>query len=232
MLLDLIDDIVARFLNPSGMSAPSCETQPATQLWRFRSLDRIVSQHWVVTRMLIFASRLGLACVLALCLGGRTAHAQSAPTPYFMTSWPFGFGRDVGPGQSTNTYGRFDGNDPRGGDFSYMRYNFANGWFATAQSRSLGLSTSNTGQDGVFSNLPSLQSERAQFGYNFQSSTQLPVTVYAGFDTLKYNSGIGGPFDSTSNTTTAYGAHAGVEIQPAPNVSLSLGLGYTQQPGR
>jgi opacity protein-like surface antigen len=185
--------------------------------------------------MLIFASRLGLACVLALCLGGRTAHAQSAPTPYFMTSWPLGFGSNVGPGQSANTYGNFssfNSTDARGGDVSYMRYNFANGWFGTVQSRSFGLGTSNTGQDGAFSNLPSLQSEHAQFGYNFQSSTQLPVKVYAGFDTLKYNSGIGSPFDSTSNTTTAYGAHAGVEIQPVPNVSLSLGLGYTQQPGR
>ena len=35
-----------------------------------------------------------------------------------------------------------------------------------------------------------------------------------------------------SSTLTGYSAHAGVEIQPAPNVSLSLGFGYTQQPGR
>jgi opacity protein-like surface antigen len=191
----------------------------------------------MVTRMFVFASRLALACVLAVfCLGARTAHAQSAPVPYFMSSWPLGFGSNLGPGWSANTNGNFlsfYGTDARGGDSSYTRYNFGNGWFASAQSRSLGLSTSNTGQDGVFSNLPSLQSQHAQFGYNFQNSTQLPVTVYAGFDTLKYNPGIGSPFSSSdSNTTTAYGAHAGVEIQPVPNVSLSLGLGYTQQPAR
>jgi opacity protein-like surface antigen len=186
--------------------------------------------------MFVFASRLALACVLAaLCLGARSAHAQSPPMPYFMSSWPLSFGSNFGPGWSANAYGNslgVSGNDAHGGDVSYSHYNFGNGWFATAQSSSLGLSTSITGQDGVFSNLPSLQSQHAQFGYNFQGSTELPVTVYAGFDTLKYNPG--SPFsasDSTSNTVTAYGAHAGVAIQAAPNVSLSLGLGYTQQPG-
>jgi opacity protein-like surface antigen len=52
---------------------------------------------------------------------------------------------------------------------------------------------------------------------------------------LKYNAGIGGPFapfDTVSGTLPGYSAHAGVEFQPAPNVSLSLGFGYTQQSGR
>jgi opacity protein-like surface antigen len=35
-----------------------------------------------------------------------------------------------------------------------------------------------------------------------------------------------------SGTLPGYSAHAGVEFQPAPNVSLSLGFGYTQQSGR
>jgi opacity protein-like surface antigen len=63
----------------------------------------------------------------------------------------------------------------------------------------------------------------------------LPLTVYAGFDTLKYRSGFGGalaPFDSMSGTVPGYSAHAGVEFQPAPNLSLSFGVGYTQQSGR
>jgi opacity protein-like surface antigen len=29
--------------------------------------------------------------------------------------------------------------------------------------------------------------------------------------------------------TGGYSAHAGVEFRPAPNVSLSVGVGYTQQ---
>jgi opacity protein-like surface antigen len=35
-----------------------------------------------------------------------------------------------------------------------------------------------------------------------------------------------------SGTLPGYSAHAGVEFQPAPNLSLSLGFGYTQQSGR
>jgi opacity protein-like surface antigen len=35
-----------------------------------------------------------------------------------------------------------------------------------------------------------------------------------------------------SGTLPGYSAHAGVEFQPTPNVSLSLGFGYTQQSGR
>jgi opacity protein-like surface antigen len=59
----------------------------------------------------------------------------------------------------------------------------------------------------------------------------LPLAIYGGFDTLKYNSGLGGPlaFDSMSGTLPGYGAHVGVEYRPAPNVSLSLGFGYTEQ---
>ena len=74
-----------------------------------------------------------------------------------------------------------------------------------------------------------------QFGYNFKNAGGLPLTVYAGFDTLKYNSGIGNPFspfDTVSGTLPGYSAHAGVEFQPTPNVSLSLGFGYVQQSGR
>ena len=90
-------------------------------------------------------------------------------------------------------------------------------------------------QGGAFGNIGSLSYQGVQFGYNFNNAGGLPVTVYAGFDTLKYNPGIGsnpfGPFDTTSGTLPGYSAHAGVEFQPAPNVSLSLGFGYTQQPG-
>ena len=36
-------------------------------------------------------------------------------------------------------------------------------------------------------------------------------------------------FNSNSSTLPVYSAHGGVEFQPAPNVSLSLGFSYTQQ---
>jgi opacity protein-like surface antigen len=178
--------------------------------------------------MSMFAGRLGLALVLAaLCLGARTAYAQAAPVTYWIPSWPIGFGGNLTAGQSSNTYGNFpsfDGRDARGGGFSYTRYNFPIG--------GMGLSMNGINQDAAFGNIRSLYYEGVQFGYTFQNA---PLTVYAGFDTLKYNTGIGGPFapfDTTSGTLPGYSAHAGVEFQPAPNVSLSLGFGYTQQSGR
>ena len=74
---------------------------------------------------------------------------------------------------------------------------------------------SGIGQNAAFGNLHALSYEGVQFGYNFQATGNLPVTVYAGFNTLKYNPGIGDPFtsfDSSSSTQSGYTAHAGVEI--------------------
>jgi opacity protein-like surface antigen len=186
--------------------------------------------------MSIFASRLGLALALAaLCLGGRTAHAQAAPVTYWLPGWPIGFGGDPAVDPGSNTHGNFpsfDGSDARGGGFSYMR-NLPNGWFVGGEGGGMGLSMNGINQNGAFGR--SLYYQGVQFGYNFKNAGELPFTVYAGFDTLKYNSGIGGPFapfETTSGTLPGYRAHAGVEFQPAPNVSLSLGFGYTQQSGR
>ena len=184
--------------------------------------------------MSIFSSRLALAFVLAaLCPGGRTAHAQAAPVTYWIPGWPVGFGGNPTVGPSSNTYGNFpsfDGSDARGGGFSYMRYNFPNGWFVGSEGGGMGLSMNGINQNGAFGNI-SLYHQGVQFGYKFQNGG-LPLTVFAGFDTLKYNAGIGGPFapfDTVSGTLPGYSAHAGVEFQPTPNVSLSLGFGYTQQ---
>src|SRR5882757_2288661 len=178
--------------------------------------------------MSIFSSRLALAFVLAaLCPGERTAHAQAAPVTYWTASWPVGFGGNPAAGQNSNTYGNFpsfDGSDARGG-FSSMRYNFPNGWFVGSEGGSLGLSMNGINQIGAFGNIGSHDYQGVQFGYNFQAGG-LPVTVYAGFDTLNYNVGIGGPlapFDSMSGTLPGYGVHAGVEYRPTSNLSLSLG---------
>jgi opacity protein-like surface antigen len=178
--------------------------------------------------MSLFSARLALALVLAaLCLGGRTAHAQAAPVPYWTPGWPLGFGD---AGQSPNTYGNFpgfDGSNPRGA--SYARTNFSNGWFVGSQRSSIGLNGFR--QDAAVGNFGAFTTEGMQFGYNLKNA---PVTVYAGFDTLKYNSGIGNPFspfDSTSGTQQGYSANVGIEFQPTSNLSLSLGAGYSQQPG-
>jgi len=188
--------------------------------------------------MSIFSGKLGLAVALAaLCLGGRAAHAQAAPLTYWTPGWPLGFSGSLAVGESSSTYGNFpsfDGSEVRSG-FSYTRYNFPNGWFVGSERGGIGLSMSGISQDSAFGNFGSLYSEGMQFGYNFKNAGGLPVTVYAGFDTLKYNTGIGSPlapFDSQSGTLPGYSAHAGIEFQPASNVSLSLGVGYTQQSGR
>ena len=188
--------------------------------------------------MSIFSGRLGLALVLAaLCLGGRTAYAQAAPVPYWIPSWPLGFGGNLTAQQGSNSYGNFpgfDGSEARDGGFSYMSYSFPSGRFVGGE-RGMGLSMNGINQVGAFGNTRSLSYQGVQFGYDFKNAGGLPLTVYAGFDTLKYDAGIGGPFapfDTMSGTLPGYRAHAGVEFQPAPNVSLSLGFGYTQQPGR
>jgi opacity protein-like surface antigen len=184
--------------------------------------------------MSVFSSRLGLALVLAaLCLGGRTAHAQAAPVNYWIPGWPVGFGGNLTVGQGSNSYGNFpsfDGSDARGG-FAYTRTNFSNGFFVGSAGGSVGLGLSGINPVGAFGNIGSLNYQGVQFGYNFQNA---PLKVFAGVDTLNYDPGIGGalaPFNNLSSTSPAYGVHAGVEFQPTSNLSLSLGVGYTQQPG-
>jgi hypothetical protein len=181
--------------------------------------------------MSIFASRLTLAIVLAtLCLGGRTAHAQAAPVPYWSAGWPIGFGGTLPAEQGSNAYGdfqSFDGSGARG-----TRYNFPNGMFVGSTSSAAGLNWSGLNQTGAFGNFGSLRYEGVQFGYNLGNGGGLPVTLYGGIDTLKYDSGIGGPFapfDTKSGTLPGYRANVGIEFKPASNLSLSLGVGYVQQ---
>jgi opacity protein-like surface antigen len=187
----------------------------------------------LMSRMSMFSGRLVLAFVLAaLCLGGRTAHAQTSPLTYWTPGWPFGFSGTESTGQAANTYGNFPGFDFReaGNGFGYARYNFSNGWFVGSE-RGPGWNSNGVNQIGAFN---SLSYEGVQFGYNFQKSGGLPLSVYAGFDTLKYNTGIGSafsPLDSTGGTVPGYSARAGLEYQPTSNVSLSLGFGFTQQSG-
>ena len=186
--------------------------------------------------MSVFAVRFSFGFALvtaALCLGGRPADAQSAPVRYWTPGW-LGFGGNLNAGQGANTDGIFSGfGGSDSGGFSSARHNFPNGWFVGSEGGGMGLSMNGINQNGAFGNI-SLYYQGVQFGYKFQNGG-LPLTVYAGFDTLKYNAGIGGPFapfDTASGTLPGYSAHAGVEFQPAPNLSLSLGVGYTQAPSR
>ena len=182
--------------------------------------------------MSVFSGRLGLALVAAmLCLGARAAHAQASPVNYWIPGWPMGFSGDAG--ESPNAYGNFPSFDFRdvGNGSSYARYNFSNGFFVGSQRSTMGF---NSLSQSAFGGFGSIYSEGMQVGYSLKNSG-LPVTFYAGFDTLKYNSGIGGPFapfDSKSGTLPISSVNAGVEFQATSNLSLSLGVGYVQQSGR
>ena len=151
--------------------------------------------------------------------------------PYWLPGWPLGFGGNLAAGQSANPSDSlsFDGSDARGGA-SDMRFDFSNGWFVGREAGGLGLSGFN--QAGAFGNFAPYY-DGVQVGYNFQGVGGTPFRVYAGFDTLKYKVDTGGPFaafDSQSGTLPGYSAHAGIEFKPTSNVSLSLGVGYAQQP--
>ena len=95
-------------------------SRPAVAHWRFRS------PQLKLAAMYSLAGKFGLAILLALCLGGRTAHAQSAPVQYWLPSSSFGFGGSLD-----------QGSDAQG----VSRSNFPNGWFIanTQGSLSMGL---------------------------------------------------------------------------------------------
>ena len=176
------------------------------------------------------------AFVLALAasyLGAPAARAQSNPVPYWTTAWPAGFATGFTAGQSSNTFtslsslAALDGG-VTGGSFS-SRYDLPNGWFVGSESGGMALN----GFSGGWGGMSSLAYEGTQVGYNFKN-LDVPVSVYAGFGTLKYNSPIGSPlagFDSSSaNSPQGYSAHVGVELRPTSNLSLSFGASFAQQP--
>ena len=160
-----------------------------------------------------------------VCLGGQTASAQSGPLSYWAPGLPIGFGAGLSQGQGPDTYGNFPSFDGRDGDGGF-HYKFPNGLFVNGGS-SPAFSLSGVGQGGALGNFTT---NSVQFGYNFQNS---PIKVFGGFDTLKYDTGFGpgspfAAFDSHSSQTAAFGGYAGVEYKPTSNISLSLGVGYTQ----
>ena len=84
----------------------------------------------------------------------------------------------------------------------------------------------------AFGNFSSVSTEGAQFGYTLKNT---PLSVYAGFDTLKYNTGPGtsasgafAAFDRSATAPGAFSANAGIEYRPTSNLSLQLGVGVTQ----
>ena len=179
--------------------------------------------------MSTLAGRLSLALVAAAVgLGAQAAHSQTAPVPYWIPGWPAGFGGGAAASQSLDSYGNFPGFDASGtrdSGFFSRSYAFSNNWSALSGVGGMGLGMQGVGQYG---SLGSLTTEGTQFGYKFKSG----VSFYGGFDTLKYDRGGSNAFaafDSKSATLPITRTQGGIEFQPAPNVSLSLGFSYTQQ---
>ncbi|MCP3381193.1 hypothetical protein NLM31_12665 [Bradyrhizobium sp. CCGUVB4N] len=161
----------------------------------------------------------GLATLFAvLCFGGAPAHAQVAPLQYWIPGGAFGFGN------SADSYGNFPAFNA--GDAS--GYGFRPGFFVGSQSGNLGLS--GFSQPGPAGNFSALSYDSTQFGYNMKSAGGMPVTFFAGFDTLKYGNGIGSSVAPlTSGAAPSYGGFAGVEFKPTSNLSLSFGAGFSQR---
>jgi hypothetical protein len=172
--------------------------------------------------MFNLANSSGFATLLALlCLSGAPVHAQVAPLRYWIPGGPFGL--SGGAGQSPDTYGNFSSFNAGDADW---RTKYANGFFIGTERGNLGLSGLN--QSG--GNFSALSYEGTQFGYNTKTAGGMPVTFFAGFDTLKYGNGIGSSLAPlTSGAAPGYGAFAGVEFKPTSNLSLSFGAGFTQQ---
>ncbi len=181
----------------------------------------------------MFVFRFGLLVVLAMLWMSPRAQAQGAnPLTYWTPGWPLGFSGDA-VASAYGNFPSFDTRDSRG--FGATRYNFGNGFFV-GNSRTEILGMSGIVPNTAFGGFGSLAGEGSQFGYNFKGANGMPVSLYAGFETLKYNNGFGSgspfaAFDSQSGNLPAYRANAGIEFRPTANTSLSFGLGYQGNSG-
>ena len=181
----------------------------------------------------MFVLRLSFIVVAAvLCMSGRGQAQAANPLTYWTPGWPMGFSGD----SVASTYGNFpsfDTRDSRG--FGVTRTNFGNGFFV-GSSRTEMLGMNNIVTNAAFGNFGSLYSEGSQFGYSFKGANGMPVSLYAGFSTLKYNNGFGpgspfAAFDAASGNLPVYNANAGIEFKPTANTSLSLGFSYQGNSG-
>jgi len=168
-----------------------------------------------------------LATLLAvLCLTAAPTRAQVAPLRYWIPGGPFGLGGDAG--QSSDADGHFAGFNAGGADWR----SGSNGFLFGSQRGNLswnGLGQTGLGQNGLAGNYSALSYDSTQFGYNTKTMGGMPVTFFAGFDTLKYGNGIGSSVAPLTGAAPGTSAFAGVEFRPTSNLSLSFGAGFIQQ---
>ncbi|WP_407184706.1 hypothetical protein [Bradyrhizobium centrosematis] len=168
-------------------------------------------------------SRVLATLIAALCLTATPVHAQVAPLRYWIPGGPFGLGG--GTGRSSDTYGSFTSFNAGDADW---RSSLTGGFFVGSQRGNL--NWSGLGQTGLAGNFSALSYDSTQFGYTTKTAGGLPVTFFAGFDTMKYGNGIGSSLAPlTPGAAPGYSAFAGVEFKPTSNLSLSFGAGFIQQ---
>ena len=177
-----------------------------------------------VIRMSSHLRSVSLATLVALlCLGDTPVQAQVAPLRYWIPGGPFGFGGSTG--LNSDGYSSSAGSTPGDAD---KAYDFRPGFFMRGDRGSLGLS--GLSQASTAGNFSALSYDSTKFGYNTKTAGGMPVTFFAGFDTLKYGNGIGSSLAPlTSGAAPGYSAFAGVEFKPTSNLSLSIGAGFAQQ---
>jgi hypothetical protein len=173
--------------------------------------------------MAIFSGKYHLVLAAALCLSWSGARAQGEPVKYWIPFGPFGGGAD--DAASAATYGDFPSFDVGQADKSGFVFRS----YSAPVSSLTGFGLSGIGGPNAFGS--SLSYERSQFGYNFKGVGDTPVTLFGGVDTLKYNPDVFSnvmSLNPKSGPAPAYGVHAGVEIRPTSNLSLSFSAGYVQ----
>jgi opacity protein-like surface antigen len=189
--------------------------------------------------MMLRKSALAFVLAVAALCNAPAAQAQNSPVPYWTSAWPSGFGSGFTAGPSATSYmslsglsalSGFDGSTAVTAPSFSSRFDLPNGWFVGSERGGLGLN----GLSTAWSSMSALSYEGSQVGYNFRDAT-VPMSVYAGFGTLKYNNSFAPPplpgFDSTSSPgSPGYRVNAGVEFRPTSNLSLSFGASFAQQP--
>jgi hypothetical protein len=176
--------------------------------------------------MLTFSGKYRLVLAAALCLSWSAARAQGEPVKYWIPFGPFGFGGGAVDTASAGTYGNFPSFDAEQADKS--GFVFRN--YSAPVSSLTGFGLSGIGGPSALGS--SLSYERSQFGYNFKGVGDTPVTLFSGVDILKYSPDVFSNIMSVnpnSGPAPAYGVHAGIEIRPTSNLSLSFSGGYMQQ---
>ena len=175
-----------------------------------------------------FSAQCKIALALAvLGLGGHAAQAQVAPVQYWIPGGLF-FGSGSTDGGSAATYGDVPGFDAADTNAAALQSE-ATAFRAARWPAVLGGTGSPERARSAISAHCLMRAPSSAI--NFKGAGGVPVTFFAGVETLNYNPDVFSALTSMSPTSTASGAYrvnAGVEFRPTSNLSLSVSAGFAQ----